>query len=161
LSGGNPEYYIVAGDMLASREMWLPALEQYFKILQMDTGSEDPGFQEKFRLTLYHASVNPNAEDLLFGSDPEDFSPLYAHLLIPTARARFTLFHRNPEEALRIINRVLENETKSPESHLVKAEILIEMDQREEAQEILQKLVDERTPPWVKMEARRLLVIIK
>ena len=161
LSGGNPEYYMVAGDMLASREMWLPALEQYFKILQMDTGSEDQGFQEKFRLTLYHASVNPNAEELLFGSDTNDFSPMYANLLIPTARARFTLFHRNPEEALRIINRVLEYEVKSPESHLVKAEILIEMDQREEAQEILQNLIDERTPPWVKVEARLLLAIIK
>ena len=161
LSGGNPEYYMVAGDMLASREMWLPALEQYFKILQMDTGEEDQGFQEKFRQTLYHAAVNPNAEELLFGSDPNDFGPLYARLLIPTARARFTLFHRNPEEALRIINLVLENETKSPESHLVKAEILFAMDQREEAQEILQNLIDERTPPWVKMEARRLLAKIK
>jgi FimV-like protein len=50
---------------------------------------------------------------------------------------------------------------KSPESHLVKAEILLEMDQREEAQEILQNLIDERIPPWVKMEARRLLAKIK
>ncbi|TES91312.1 MAG: serine/threonine protein kinase, partial [Anaerolineales bacterium] len=114
LSGGDPEYYMVAGDMLVSREMWLPALEQYFKILQMDTGEEDPGFQEKFRQTLYHAADNPNAEELLFGSDPNDFGPLYARLLIPTARARFTLFHRYPEEALRIINLVIENDTKSP-----------------------------------------------
>jgi tetratricopeptide (TPR) repeat protein len=160
-AGDKLEYFEIAGDLLANRDLWLPALEQYIKGLALDGGLVPPDYLEKFRQTLYHASIDPAVEDLLFNADPREMSAQLAQVIVPTARARFMLHHQDPEKALETVDRVLDAHPDIPETLLVKAEILIHLDRVDEAKDILQGLVGKQVPPWVKVEARHLLAEIK
>ncbi len=160
-AGDKQEYFEISGDMLANRELWLPAMKQYFKGLPLDSGGMRSDFLEKFRQTLYHASIDPDVEDMLFANEPRDMGPQLAQVIVPTARARFMLYHQEPEKALETIDRVLDTHPDIPETRLVKAEILIELDRVDEAEVILNKLVGEQIASWVKVEARRLLAEIQ
>jgi len=160
-AGDKLEYFEIAGDLLAGRELWLPALQQYFKGLPLDGGRVQPDFLEKFRQTLYHASIDPDVEDMLFQNEPRDMGPQLAQIIVPTARARFMLYHRDPEKALETVDRVLDDHPDVPETLLVKAEILIHMDQDYDAEVILNELLGGQIASWVKVEARRLLAEIK
>ncbi len=160
-AGDKQEYFEISGDMLANRELWLPAMKQYFKGLPLDSGGMRSDFLEKFRQTLYHASIDPDVEDMLFANEPRDMGPQLAQVIVPTARARFMLYHQEPEKALETIDRVLDTHPDIPETRLVKAEILIELGRVDEAEVILNKLVGEQIASWVKVEARRLLAEIQ
>jgi serine/threonine protein kinase/predicted negative regulator of RcsB-dependent stress response len=160
-AGDKLEYFELAGDMLASRDLWLPALEQYIKGFPMDGGRVPPEYLEKLRQTLYYASIDPDVEDLLFNVNPRELSTQLAQVIVPTARARFMLHHRDPEKALDTVDNVLENHPDVPETRLVKAEILIKLGRADEAEVILNELVGEQISSWVRVEARRLLAEIK
>jgi serine/threonine protein kinase len=160
-AGDKLEYFEIAGDLLASRELWLPALKQYLRGLPLSDGRVRPDFLEKFRQTLYHASIDPDVEDMLFVNEPRDMGAQLAQVIVPTARARFMLYHRDPDKALETIDRVLDAYPDVPEARLVKAEILIKLGRPDDAEVILNELVGEAIASWVKVEAWRLLAEIK
>jgi len=154
-------YFEVAGDMFATREIWLPALEMYLKAVTLSGGGQLTGLADKFRQALYNASIDPGVERLLFDNERREFRTKFAEVIVPTARARFTLYHRDPNDALVMIEGVLDANPDVPEARLVKAETLIKLDRPDEAEEILNALSEEQLPPWLKVETRRLLTQIQ
>jgi serine/threonine protein kinase len=155
-AGNDVSYYEVAGDMFATREMWLFALEQYIKVMTISGGDQLPGLLDKFRQTVYNASIDQRAEELLFSTKSSELRTQFAKVIVPTARARFTLYHGDPNQALEMVDRVLETNPDVPEARLVKAEALIELGRYDEAEEILNVLFEEEMAPWLKVEVRRL-----
>jgi predicted Zn-dependent protease len=115
----------------------------------------------KFRQALYNASIDPGVESLLFDTERREFRTNFAEVIVPTARARFTLYHRDPNDALAMIEAVLDAYPDAPEARLVKAEALIMLDRPDEAEEILSALAEEELAPWLKVEVRRLLTQIQ
>jgi hypothetical protein len=154
-------YFEVAGDMFATREIWLPALEMYLKAVTLSGGGQLTGLAGKFRQALYNASIDPGVESLLFDTERREFRTNFAEVIVPTARARFTLYHRDPNDALAMIEAVLDAYPDAPEARLVKAEALIMLDRPDEAEEILSALAEEELAPWLKVEVRRLLTQIQ
>jgi serine/threonine protein kinase len=154
-------YFEVAGDMFATREIWLPALEMYLKAVNLSGGGQLLGLADKFRQALYNASIDPGVEDLLFNTERREMRTQFAQVIVPTARARFTLYHRDANQALQMIDDVLETDPDAPEARLVKAETLLKLDRPDEAEEILDALSEEELAPWLKVEVRRLLTQIQ
>jgi serine/threonine protein kinase len=150
-------YFEVAGDMFATREIWLPALEMYLKAVTLSGGGQLVGLADKFRQALYNASIDPGVEKLLFDTERRELRTKFAEVIVPTARARFTLYHRDPNDALVMIEGVLDANPDVPEARLVKAETLIKLGRPDEAEDILNALSEEELAPWLKVEARRLL----
>ncbi len=157
LAGDDTDYYEVAGDMLASQGYWLQALENYIKVLNIAGERNDRGFQEKFRQSLYHASVDPGIKDILFQTNTEESIPPNMHILLLTGRARYMLYHTDPGEALGLIEEVLETAPEAPEALLVKAEILFDLGRSDEAREIINRLLEGQVPRWIKNIGRDLL----
>jgi hypothetical protein len=150
-------YFEVAGDMFATRELWLPAFEMYIKAVTISGGGQLVGLADKFRQALYNASIDPGVEDLLFNAERRELRTQFAQVIVPTAQARFTLYHRDPNQALEMIDEVLEGNPEIPEARLVRAEALLQLDRPDEAEEILDSLAEQTLSPWLKVEVRRLL----
>ena len=156
LAGEDPQFYEIAGEMLLSRDLWLEALKQYITVVQLTGEREDRGFQENFRQALYHASTDPGIQEMLFQTRTDSGFLLNPQLLL-TARARYILYYGNPEDALGAINNISDDAPLIPEAQLVKAEILFELGRNDEAREIINVLLENQTPPWIKIKARDFL----
>lgn len=157
LADGDPDYYELAGEMLASRELWLQALKQYITVMDLTGEAGNRGFQENFRQALYHASTDPGIQEMLFQSGTNSGFPLNPQLLL-TARARYVLYYGNPDDALGALDNIPQDAPLIPEAHLVRAEILFELGHSDEAREIINNLIESPAPPWIKNIARDLLV---
>jgi Tfp pilus assembly protein PilF len=154
LAGDNPDYFVVAGDLLAARERWLMALDQYLRAFDRGIGSGDRVFLNKVSQAAYFAAADPAAEEFFTRNQVIDRTNEIAQAV----RARFLALHGNPEEALRMIEDELRLRPETPLYRLVHAEILKILGDLVPAEQILQDLIENGlTPSWIKVEARKML----
>jgi serine/threonine protein kinase len=163
LAGTDPTYFVQAGDLFNELEFWMESLVAYTTAIDLGTEFDSTDFQRNFRETLYFVSIKPEIEPNLF---PDEFgadSPQTNYPPFFVAQARFTLYHRDANEALSMIEEVFSNypDRQFPEAELVHAEILIKLGSDDEARELLKDLTSGPSPQWVKLEARRLLEMIR
>ena len=149
--------------MLNDLGFWVESLEAYATAIDLGIEFDNPDFQRKFRETLYFVSIDPEIEPHLFPEDFGEDSPQSNYPPFYVARARYTLYHGDAEEALGMIKEVRDRfpEFNLPEADLVEAEALITLGRVDEAREILKNLTSNPVPQWVKEEARRLLDSIR
>lgn len=163
LAGEDAEFFLVAGDMLAARQIWQPALEMYIEAVRLKQGQIAPGLGEKINQAAYYAAESADAGSVLFAdTDRGDQQPSLVFPGIESARARYVLLHQSVEQAAEMIRGVLDRKPDFAEARLVHAEVLHHMDNDEEATAILEELAqDGKIPGWVQVQARRLLVEVR
>lgn len=152
LGGDDPEFYVVAGDMLAERGLWILALTQYVQAAETGDFENDEGLLNRLRQSVYKAAEDPKLKTLLEDTENQD------EPLVQVARARYTLLHgEGPKKALELIDDVINQNQNLPEAFLVKAEIWIALGEDTQATQILERLTQENTPPWIEDEIQRLI----
>lgn len=158
LADATPEYFVAAGDMLATRDLWLPALENYIQALKSGYNREDdPFFDIKFRQAMYRAPENQSSKKLFFETLPQAADEVQtAIVLVTISQARYVLLHEEAQAAQTIIDEVFVQEQVPPEAQLVKAEILAAHGGEEKALELLKELIETDVVPWIKVQARNL-----
>lgn len=158
LAGEDPEFYMLAGDMLAAREAWLLALQQYVQVIDLGYESDSNRLAAKLTKTLYHASTDPEVKEMLFGKTEED--SINKSMLI-ASRARYTLVvEENIGRATEIFDRIAESDRlDSSYAKLVEAELMIAFEEYEIAATLLEELLkpNSGSMEWIRVEARRML----
>ncbi|MEN8241025.1 MAG: protein kinase [Chloroflexota bacterium] len=157
LAGDDWSYHLSAGDLLFEHQLWLPALEQYIQVIQIEEVRTDRNFINRFQNTLYHASINPDSQHILFGYTDREVPREIGAAVLFAARARFELHvQQKPELAQETIDSAYERFSESPILQLAQAEIFIETEQYPEAGQILDELKTGGLP-WIRDHARALL----
>lgn len=155
LAGDDPDFYMVAGDLFASRNMWLQALEQYIQSATYGDLENNEDLFNKLRQSVYKSAEDVDSRSIFIDAEDKD------ELLVQVGAARYTLLHlENPELALEAIERALDQNPNFPDALLVRAEILIEMggaDNIREATRLLRRLNEGDIPSWIQIKARNLL----
>jgi serine/threonine-protein kinase len=165
IAGDNPIYYTRAGDMLSSRDLWFQALEQYIEAFMRSPEELPTDFISKISKALYFAAGSPEMTAEFFENtlDKTNIDPVYRGLL-ETSFARYQLLNKkDAEQARRRLDLILSQNPDLAPALLVRAEVHHAQGQIDEAIEILERLVElnSTTPPWVQVEARRLLNTIR
>ena len=158
LTADVPGYFVAAGDLLATRGLWLPALENYIQALHNGYNrAADAYFDIKFRQAMYRAPENENSRKLFFETleNTPDEEPAAKTLLL-ISQARYTLIHEQPEAALTVIDQILAQGSVPAEARLVRAEALAALGEKEQALGILAELINADIASWIKVQARNL-----
>ena len=162
LAGDDGEYFITAGDMLASREMWVEALEQYRDALLISMDYLTMETAPKLQKALYFAAADESAQEFLFDMDMKNVPGHFGKDSFYAAQARYNLLVLDdPNQALVLVEQALNEDGKSPMARLVSAEIFITTGMTEDAADVLVDLEDEDVQSWVLSQARILLSMIE
>ena len=157
IAGGDWNYYLSAGDMLFDHQLWLPALEQYIQIIQIEEVRSDRTFINRFQNTLFIASRNPDSQHILYAYNDQEVPREIGSAVLYASRARFELFvQNNPELAQATLDFANERFENNPILELAQAEVFIETEQFHEAKPILDELKTGGLP-WIRDHARLLL----
>ncbi|HKJ27002.1 MAG TPA: serine/threonine-protein kinase [Anaerolineales bacterium] len=155
-------YFFTAGDMLASRELWVEALEQYTAALSLSPEYVTSETAPKLQKAMYYAAEDENAKQLLLGVRLDSIPPELGLDSFFAAQARYNLLVLGkPEIGLELVREALSETPGSPMARLVRAEILIMDERTDEAVESLQGLMDDAAPSWVQNQARILLSTVQ
>jgi serine/threonine protein kinase len=156
LAGDDWGYKLAAGDLLFDYQLWLPALEQYIHVIQIEEVRTERDFIYRFQNSLYNAARNPDSEYILYGYADKEVPREIGSAILFAARARFELHvQRNPELAQETLDLAYEKFNESPVLQLAQVEVLIETGQFLEAGNLLEQLKT-GTPPWIRDQAREL-----
>jgi serine/threonine-protein kinase len=150
-------YQMAAGDLLFERQLWLQAVEQYLPLLDIQEALSNREFVTRFQNALYLAARNPDSQQILYGYDYQEVPRDVGPATLFAARARFELYVQEmPETAQGTLDFAFERFNVSPILRLAQAEVLIAVEEFEEAERLLNELKT-GTPQWIRDQARFLL----
>ncbi|MBN1148087.1 MAG: protein kinase [Anaerolineales bacterium] len=153
-AGDNPEFYLRAGDIMLSRQVWPEAARMYLEAARLVKEPLPKELQERLRQALYLAAGDPESEDLLAKLPGSRISPDFIIIL----QARQVLKKGQIARAKVMAQRLAERPTDLQEIQLLEAEILITEGQDELARDKLNGLVnDPEVPQWIREVADYIL----
>jgi serine/threonine protein kinase len=139
-AGNDPAFHETFGDMLAARELWQLAFEQYILAYQYRDGDLDNNFFAKVSKAAYFTAEDEDAEDFITQVGPQDDE--HAIEIVQTVRARYKSLYGSPDEAFALISLILDENPENQAATLVLAEIHIIQGDTEDAVEILENLLE-------------------
>ena len=167
VAGEDSEFYSIAAEMFRQRGVWPLVLEATLNAMVFHQGMPPRDTVSSMHQAAYHsASVDTSlGEEILFSElvyQHEREGPVFAGLL--AAQARFFLYHGDIEEADALLAEAESYDAKNPMISLVRAELLWELGETDEAVNALLRLTRPNLPnidSWVRIEAEKLLNLIE
>ncbi|MBI3159053.1 MAG: serine/threonine protein kinase [Chloroflexi bacterium] len=163
LAGEDPEYFLLAGDLLANREIWPQALEMYSKAVAAGADPFTPGLADKVNQALFFAAESREFASIAANQDLILAEP-FSQAVLEAARARYALkVLGDLDAAVSRIHAALDMASDDPVVRLEQAEVFWAEGELDTAAGILTDLVNGvyDPPAWVQVTARKWLQQIK
>jgi thioredoxin-like negative regulator of GroEL len=155
---GDADYFMQAGDKFkVLKDGWLPAAQLYLQAMRVyNLNGEIPNpVWEAFREAYYKGATRPEAVGAVPLEQVSQLDPLMAKI----AQGRNALFAGRPNDAIKLVDEVKQQEENMREALLLEGEIALKQNTPERARLAFETLAADTTstPEWIRMFAKQLL----
>lgn len=152
-AGDNLDFYMKAGDWMASENAWTLAAVLYANIGRVQKGPLNDDQAQKIRESVFMAARDAQA--------PAGEKAVRTETIVEIARARYELYHGNPAKAKELTGSLVGKPdlvAQYPEILLLEAEVYWKLNDVGRAKEVIATLQQTpNLPEWIAREAENLL----